>query len=150
MNEGLIAQVGTPEDLYDRPCSRFVASFIGESNFLPGVVRGVEADMAVADCGSAIIRATAARRVSSGDAVTLAIRPERMRFVGAEADTARQNRIVATVAETVFVGERCRYLCHCEGGISMVLKEPSGATICRRSVGERVEIAWSVADTVIV
>ena len=30
MNEGLIAQVGTPEDLYDRPCDRFVASFIGE------------------------------------------------------------------------------------------------------------------------
>ena len=40
MNEGLIAQVGSPEDIYDRPCDRFVASFIGESNFLPGVVRG--------------------------------------------------------------------------------------------------------------
>ncbi len=36
MHEGLIAQVGTPEDLYDRPCDRFVASFIGESNFLGG------------------------------------------------------------------------------------------------------------------
>ena len=36
MNEGLIAQVGTPEDLYDRPCDRFVASFIGESQLSAG------------------------------------------------------------------------------------------------------------------
>ena len=47
MHEGLIAQVGTPEDLYDRPCDRFVASFIGESNFLPGVVRGSEDGLVV-------------------------------------------------------------------------------------------------------
>src|SRR5262245_30972385 len=49
MNEGLVAQIGTPEDLYDRPCDRFVASFIGESNFLPAVVRGEEDGMVVAE-----------------------------------------------------------------------------------------------------
>jgi spermidine/putrescine ABC transporter ATP-binding subunit len=150
MNEGLIAQVGTPEDLYDRPCNRFVASFIGETNFLPGIVRGAEEDVVVADCGGATIRAMAGRRVSAGETVTLATRPERMRFVDSVPDTERQNRMTATVAETVFAGERCRYLCHGEGGISIVLKEPSGATISRRSVGERVEIAWAVADTVVV
>ncbi len=42
MNDGKVAQVGAPEDLYDRPSSRFVAGFIGESNFLPAVVCGVE------------------------------------------------------------------------------------------------------------
>ena len=40
MNEGLVAQVGRPEDLYDRPCNRFVAAFIGESNSCPAIVRG--------------------------------------------------------------------------------------------------------------
>ena len=40
--------------------------------------------------------------------------------------------------ETVFAGERCRYLCRCEGGTSMVLKEPSSAAIRRRVVGESV------------
>ena len=40
VNEGRIAQLGTPEDLYDRPSDRFVASFIGESNFLPCVLQG--------------------------------------------------------------------------------------------------------------
>jgi len=80
MHEGLIAQVGTPEDLYDRPCDRFVASFIGESNFLPGVVRGRENGMVVADCGGSMLRAMAQTRLSPGETVTLATRPERIRF----------------------------------------------------------------------
>src|SRR5271154_1265094 len=76
MNEGLIAQVGSPEEIYDRPCDRFVASFIGESNFLPGVVRGGEGGMVVAECGGATMRAATPKRLSPGQTVTLATRPE--------------------------------------------------------------------------
>ena len=54
VHEGRIVQLGRPEELYDRPCNRFVASFIGESNFLPGVVRGMEDGIVVAECGGAI------------------------------------------------------------------------------------------------
>jgi spermidine/putrescine ABC transporter ATP-binding subunit len=150
MHEGLIAQVGTPEDLYDRPCDRFVASFIGESNFLPGVVRGGEDGMVVAECGGATMYATTTTRLPPGQTVTLATRPERIHFADPQRDMAGHNHMTATIVEAVFAGERCRYLCQCEGGISMVLKEPSSATVRRRVVGERVELAWSVADTVIV
>ena len=80
MHEGRIAQVGPPEELYDRPCNRFVASFIGESNFLSGVVRGIEDGLVVAECGGATLRAVAAAPVPAGSAVTLTMRPERMRF----------------------------------------------------------------------
>ena len=83
MNEGRIAQLGTPEDLYDRPCDRFVASFIGESNFLPGIVRGYRGrHVVVAECGGTMIRARRAGigQRPSGDRVTLTMRPERMRF----------------------------------------------------------------------
>jgi hypothetical protein len=55
-----------------------------------------------------------------------------------------------TVTEAVFAGERCRYILQCPGGTAMVLKEPSSAAIRRREVGESVEIAWSVADTIVV
>ena len=55
-----------------------------------------------------------------------------------------------TVTEIVFAGERCRYLCQCDGGVPIILKEASSATIRRRIVGERVVIAWSVADTVVI
>jgi spermidine/putrescine ABC transporter ATP-binding subunit len=155
MNEGLIAQVGSPEDIYDRPCDKFVASFIGESNFLSGVVRGVEDGMVIAECAGGTLRGHATASLSVGAEVTLSTRPERMRFADtplpdAVPDVARHNRVRATVTEAVFVGERCRYLCLGEGGLPIVLKEPSGNGIRRRAVGETIEIAWSVADTVVV
>jgi spermidine/putrescine ABC transporter ATP-binding subunit len=150
MNEGRIAQIGTPEDLYDRPCDQFVAAFIGESNFLPCVVRGLEDGAIVADRDGTILRALATRMPPAGDEVMLTIRPERVRFAGEEPDVARTNRLWATVTEAVFAGERRRYLCRCDRGVPIVVKEPSSATTRRRMEGERVELEWSVADTVVV
>ena len=57
---------------------------------------------------------------------------------------------VVTVTEAVFAGERCRYMLQAGDGTSIVLKEPSSAAIRRRAVGERAEIAWSIADTILV
>ena len=77
------------------------------------------------------------------------MRPERLRF----ADTLAHplpNRLPVTIADAVFVGERCRYLLRGPDGIDLVLKEPSGAGIRRRSVGETAELAWAAADTVVV
>jgi hypothetical protein len=54
------------------------------------------------------------------------------------------------VTEAVFAGERCRYVLRAEDGMPIVLKEPSSAAIRRRAVGEPAEIAWSVADTILV
>ena len=151
MNDGKVAQVGSPEDLYDRPSSRFVAGFIGESNFLPAIVRGMEDDVVIAECQGATIRAICPGRPTQGEKVTLTTRPERLRFAdGAWNDSTPQNRLSVTVTEAVFAGERCRYMLQAGDGTSMVLKEPSSAAIRRRAVGERTEIAWSVADTILV
>src|SRR5580700_9304742 len=151
MNAGLVAQVGRPEDLYDRPSSRFVAGFLGESNFLPAVVRGIEDDVVVAECEGAIIRAMCPGRPATGEKVMLTTRPERIRFAdGAWSSNAPQNRLSVTVTEAVFAGERCRYMLQAGDGTAMVLKEPSSAAIRRRAVGEQAEIAWSVADTILV
>jgi spermidine/putrescine ABC transporter ATP-binding subunit len=152
MNDGKVAQVGTPEDLYDRPENRFVAGFIGESNFLPAVVRGIENDVVIAECDGALIRALCPGRPASGEKVTLTTRPERLRFADSAwiGEQMPQNRLSVTVTEAVFAGERCRYMLQAGDGTSIVLKEPSSAAIRRRTVGERAEIAWSVADTILV
>jgi spermidine/putrescine ABC transporter ATP-binding subunit len=150
MNHGLIAQIGTPEDLYDRPCDQFVASFIGESNFFPCVVLGIEDGMVIAESDGTMLRALAANFPPRGETVTVAIRPERLRFADSHPDMPRANRMWATITEAMFAGERRRYQCRCAGGVSIVVKEPSGATSRRRAEGEHVELVWSVADTVVV
>jgi spermidine/putrescine ABC transporter ATP-binding subunit len=150
VNEGRIAQCGAPEELYDRPADRFVASFIGESNFLTGVVRGISDGMVAVDCGGAVVRALARGSPAIGSAVTLSTRPERMRFADGAAQAERENRLRGTVTEAVFAGERCRYLLRSEDGATLVLKEPSAAANRRRSPGEVTDLAWSVTDTVVV
>jgi ABC-type Fe3+/spermidine/putrescine transport system ATPase subunit len=114
-------------------------------------VRGIEHDVVVAECDGAIIRALSRSPPATGEKVTLTTRPERIRFAdGALSPAAPQNRLSVTVTEALFAGERCRYMLQASDGTAMVLKEPSSAAIRRRAVGERAEIAWSIADTILV
>lgn len=85
-----------------------------------------------------------------GTIVALTVRPERLRFADMQTRPTEQNCLAATVVEAVFAGERCRYQCHCGDGSSIVLKEPSGATVLRRRPGERINVVWPIADTFIV
>ncbi len=148
VNEGVVAQLGSPEDLYERPGSRFVAAFIGESNFLAGTLRGFEGGRAVVAFGEGVLLANAAAQPASGDAVTLTMRPERIHFADSRlADPAMENRLRATVTETVFAGDCCRYQCRAAGGEMFAVKETVGVGSRRRVAGEVVDLAWSAADT---
>ena len=65
LRAGKLEQTGTPEELYRRPATRFVADFIGESNFLTGVVESVEATAIVVRSSAGLIRASIANQPGS-------------------------------------------------------------------------------------
>lgn len=93
MEKGRILQIGTPRDIYNRPTSRFVADFIGDTNFLPGVAAAEGVRLGT---GEVVRTATAGR---SG-AVTLAVRPEQVRLAAPDAAGALR----ATVTDLVYFG----------------------------------------------
>src|SRR5690606_22342152 len=80
MRDGAIVQVGTPRDLYDRPASRYVADFVGKSNFFDGIVHGSGGDgMAVELAGGLVVPAErASGSFGPGDSVSVSVRPEQM------------------------------------------------------------------------
>jgi ABC-type Fe3+/spermidine/putrescine transport system ATPase subunit len=81
MNKGKVEQVGQPEDLYENPKNRFVASFIGESNFLEGRVTRIEDDAAHAVTDDQVqFKALKMKETSVGDRICAALRPERIGF----------------------------------------------------------------------
>jgi spermidine/putrescine transport system ATP-binding protein len=82
MSSGNILQVGSPRDIYDRPANRFVADFIGETNFLKGKVASIDGESAsiALHCG-VTVNAPLPSATSNGDEVTLMIRPEHARLV---------------------------------------------------------------------
>ncbi|NJM05449.1 ABC transporter ATP-binding protein [Candidatus Gracilibacteria bacterium] len=81
MNQGKVLQIGSPTEIYERPNCRFVADFIGESNFIDGTVRHVEGNYATIETVEGIkLRGIAPRPVSTGAAATLSLRPEKIRL----------------------------------------------------------------------
>lgn len=78
MNLGEVQQVGTPRDIYEHPVNRFVADFIGETNFVNATVRDID-EFVTLDVGGMDVLGTADNRpLSIGQDVTLAIRPEKV------------------------------------------------------------------------
>ena len=102
MSDGAVEQVGTPEEIYRRPGTPFVADFVGHMTFLdavvtgPGRVRVGELDLLVANAAS----------FTAGTPVRLAMRPEEVRTRSITADTP--NRFDAIIGDLAFLGSYCR------------------------------------------
>ncbi len=83
MREGRIEQIGPPTELYERPASRFVARFIGETNLLEGVVRAVDGARVTVDTSDGPCVVASERSVLAGARTAIAVRPERIVLVPA-------------------------------------------------------------------
>ena len=82
MNLGKVLQVGTPTEIYERPTCRFVADFIGESNFIAGRVSAVEPGCAAVTTPEGLtIFGQSQRQHSLGDEVVVSVRPEKARLI---------------------------------------------------------------------
>ena len=76
MNKGVVAQMGSPQEIYYHPNSEFVADFIGEANFLKGSFQRQEGDHAVLDVEGHATRVPAKAGMRSGEDYTVVLRPE--------------------------------------------------------------------------
>ena len=76
MNKGVVAQIGTPQEIYYHPNSEFVADFIGEANFLRGKVIAQEGESAVLEIEGQPVRVLDSRHADIGSEATIVLRPE--------------------------------------------------------------------------
>jgi len=107
MSEGEALQVGTPEEIYERPNCMFVADFIGDSNFLKGnVTEQIERIAAVRLGNGQVVYAESDAAVAPGAAVHIAIRPEKIDIhrVG-----GLRNVFDGVVTDTVYIGTDTHY-----------------------------------------
>ncbi len=106
MNEGRILQIGAPHEIYDHPSERFVADFIGDTNFLPAdiVERGGDT-VACRLVSGELIRLPTGAQLPDHDRVTLAIRPEQVRL----SDDPAQASLEGTLQDAVYIGTDTHY-----------------------------------------
>lgn len=110
MDQGKTLQIGAPVEIYERPSCRFVADFIGETNFLSGTVKKLEDEMAIVTIKPLGVDAVGLKGgdLHIGQAVVLSIRPEKIRL--AEANTLNYNCFQGRVVRTTYIGSDTRIL----------------------------------------
>jgi putative spermidine/putrescine transport system ATP-binding protein len=144
MAAGRVVQAGSPAALYERPASRFVAHFIGESNLTPGRVEAVlGAGAWRVDAGGLPVVATGAGEWKPGDAVVVLVRPERIRLGAAGPDGP--NRFAGRVEECAFRGASRRYRVRLPTGTVWSVDEPALGEP-GHPVGAAVQAAWRRED----
>lgn len=105
MNKGKIVQVGTPREIYNRPSSRFVAEFIGTSNFLRGVISAVNGELSRVKTAEGELWTTVNPGLAVGTEVTVSVRPEEFAIGTAPQDGAGANNWSGTVVTRAFLGD---------------------------------------------
>jgi spermidine/putrescine ABC transporter ATP-binding subunit len=140
MQDGRMAQVGTPAEVYEQPTSRFVAEFLGAANILPATVRTVTSDTVVVDLPTLGASVIACGTAVAGAQMLLAIRPERLRLGPPEAP----NRIDVIVAERAYAGETLTHTLRLADGTKMraTLALREGLAAATLGIGERVTLSW--------
>ena len=151
MNRGRYEQLGTPEDLYERPKTRFVASFLGASNLLHGKVVGTDGDYGTVRLDDSSTVRVPRVQLEGRTEVDVGVRPEKIRLVAAETEaTAGANRLPGRVRSTAYMGVSTQYLVDLQNGNVVAVYEQNIARAESSSLmrpGQDVTLAWSPDDT---
>jgi len=149
MRDGRIVQVGSPRALYDRPATRYVADFIGKSNFFDGTLAGGSggALASVRLAGGFTVDAPQTQAFAVGQRVCLSVRPEQM-IVARDAGRLPPDsalHLPARVLNRIFLGEHTEYLLRNEHLGEFLVLSPRQSELSERpfDTGETVQVAWS-------
>ena len=148
MRDGCIVQVGTPRALYDRPASRYVADFIGKSNFFEGAIETIEGPLTrISLDGGVSIEASDVSDFSAGDRVSVSIRPEQLTLARDQSHLPPDSavRVPARVLNRIFLGEHTEYLLRSDELGEFLVLAPRRSELSERpfDTGESVHVAWS-------
>ncbi|MES2968396.1 MAG: ABC transporter ATP-binding protein [Pseudomonadota bacterium] len=146
MNKGRVEQDGTPEELYFRPASRFVAGFIGETNLLSGEVRATDNDQVMMDWFGLPLRgrASGTGHLRQGQKVTGAVRLEKIAFL--DARPADGNAVHGRVINRTFMGSRTAIDMQIDDAKGAVLKAYVDTDLAQKTGSDPVWIGWDAAN----
>ena len=149
MRQGRIVQMGSPTALYDAPVNRYVADFVGESNFFTGEVVETVAGGAAIRCGGDLVVEAPYSRADTTLAGkrqgVIALRPERLAILAADGADARLDyRLAGRVQNRIYLGEFAEYgiLTEILGKVLVRANKTAEAESGGHAVGDAVVIGW--------
>jgi spermidine/putrescine ABC transporter ATP-binding subunit len=154
MNRGHYEQLGEPESLYERPTTRFVASFLGISNLLPGTVEGHDGRYASIRLANDSTIRTPQALVGNDVTVSVGVRPEKIRLHDDKAEPpAGHNHLLGVVRDASYLGVSTQYLVEARGGAQIMVYEQNVERATKSELwapGEAVQLTWLPDHTFVV
>lgn len=151
MRDGRLEQVGTPAQVYQYPATRFIAGFLGASNFFQGVVDGRANGAVHVRCSNGLCMTLPHDTPDSGF-LTIAVRPESVRVSPHTAGLQGPNAVVATLEQSVYRGFMVHYYMRLPGGEPLVAfqQNTSNGIAVSMDSGQCVLAAWDEASNRVV
>ena len=143
-DQGIVQQLATPDELYERPANAFVARFIGENNRVPGRVRAVDGAACTVEVEGGTVNAVAVDIAGVGSATMLSIRPERV-ALNPRGGTL-PNLFDGVVLELIYLGDHIRTRIAVCGHEDFVVKVPNTPDHVGIAVNQDVKVGWRQED----
>jgi ABC-type Fe3+/spermidine/putrescine transport system ATPase subunit len=146
LDEGQLAQEGSPVDIYERPSSQFVADFIGQSSRLTGVVEARDDEHVLAADDGVTLTLPDGHTGRTGDQLVAFLRAEK---VGIARDaTGAENELPATVTTMNYLGEKTQFFCELADGTEVIATQQGFTAVDQFEPGDEVYVSIPAADVV--
>jgi len=145
MSDGEVQQIGRPTDIYEHPVNRFVADFIGDTNFLDGEIVAINDDRVTCRVGAqSLFEAENSGAHAVGDKVSLFLRPEKIRLSRA-GESGAEEALPGKVSNIVYLGNQAAYTVDMGDGIELTAQaRPREDGNLPFAVGDSLEVGFSV------
>jgi len=158
MNEGRIEQMGSGEELYERPRTEFVANFLGLSNLIDGTVGSRDGTMATFDAeeGERVFVPSDRFANVNGGPIRIGIRPEKIEIAPSDSDSEASNTgrniIHGRVTVASYMGTSIQYVVETKTGreLTVIAQNRDGAAVNSIGPGRDVSLAWDPTHTFVV
>lgn len=148
MNAGKIEQIGTPDEVYEKPETKFVADFIGETNLFEGVVKEKNGDkVSVSLEGNQLVSFNSADTVC-GQSLCFAIRPERLKIK--TVPEAEDSYVKARFKERIYGGSFIKTVVTLTNGKQIAVSEPAGDIFDVAESHGEVFVTWNPVNAVVI
>ncbi|MDQ3572233.1 MAG: ABC transporter ATP-binding protein [Actinomycetota bacterium] len=148
MNRGRVDQIGTPEDVYERPATSFVAGFIGVSNLMPAAIQAANGSGARVKLEAGVeLDAPSPDGIGAGDRCFAVVRPEKL-HVSRKDEATRQGwpSVEGTVESSVYLGTSTQIVVRLAGDVPMTVLVPNADEAERGRLpggGAPVRLSWA-------
>jgi spermidine/putrescine transport system ATP-binding protein len=148
MNKGRIEQIGTPYEVYEKPSTVFVASFVGASNLFEGKVLETSDSKSKIDFAGHHVYVQTAAHLQEGKTIKFVVRPERIRLLTKPEET-QDNVLRGKIINSTYLGQYFIYDVELENGITMKVTVSQPDNVLLRSQDRPIYVAWKPEATIV-